>query len=285
MADEKTVEQRASEMGWSPKEQWRGDPERWIDAETFVKRGEELMPILKANNRRLQEEVGGLRSTIQEQMTIIKANQEAIEALREFNSAQTLKEVKQQKTLLTREIVKAREENDLEREQELQEQLDDTREAIKAAEAGKGKKTEKSEQKQTSPNEPVTDPDFKAWHEDNAWFGSDPVKTGLANGVAAKLRQDPETKNLLGRAFLDKVSEGVDKILGNERRDAASKVDGGRGDGGGSGGSNSKKSFSDLPADAKQACESQATRLVGKGRAFPDITAWRKHYVEKYFQE
>lgn len=27
----------ASEMGWSPKEKWKGDPDKWVDAPTFIK--------------------------------------------------------------------------------------------------------------------------------------------------------------------------------------------------------------------------------------------------------
>jgi hypothetical protein len=42
-------------MGWTPKGQFKGDPEKWVDAETFVKRGEEFLPFLKANNKRLEQ--------------------------------------------------------------------------------------------------------------------------------------------------------------------------------------------------------------------------------------
>ena len=50
-----TLEDRAAQMGWVPVDKFRGDPAHWVDAETFVKKGEEVMPILRANNRRLEE--------------------------------------------------------------------------------------------------------------------------------------------------------------------------------------------------------------------------------------
>ena len=33
-------EGEAREMGWRPKEEWQGEPEKWRDAKEFVERGE-----------------------------------------------------------------------------------------------------------------------------------------------------------------------------------------------------------------------------------------------------
>jgi hypothetical protein len=41
-------------MGWTAKEKFRGDPERWVDAATFVKNGEESLPILRERLRTLE---------------------------------------------------------------------------------------------------------------------------------------------------------------------------------------------------------------------------------------
>lgn len=46
------VEARAREMGWRPKDSWKGDPEKWRSAEEYVKRGEEMLPILQAELRK-----------------------------------------------------------------------------------------------------------------------------------------------------------------------------------------------------------------------------------------
>ena len=57
MSDENTdVEARARDMGWSPRDSWRGKAEDWIDAETFVKRGTEILPILRAKSRGSSDE-------------------------------------------------------------------------------------------------------------------------------------------------------------------------------------------------------------------------------------
>ena len=49
LADEQQTEQprdieaEARKHGWRPKEEFKGDPARWTDAETFVKRADEVM--------------------------------------------------------------------------------------------------------------------------------------------------------------------------------------------------------------------------------------------------
>ena len=48
------VEQEARTLGWVPAEEFKGDPNRWVDAETFVERGHTVMPILRKNNERLE---------------------------------------------------------------------------------------------------------------------------------------------------------------------------------------------------------------------------------------
>ena len=46
--DSKKVQQ----LGWAPKESFRGDPQLWMDAKTYVNRGEQIMPILRKNNQK-----------------------------------------------------------------------------------------------------------------------------------------------------------------------------------------------------------------------------------------
>lgn len=78
-AADPAIEARAREMGWKPLAEYRGPPGRWQPAADFIERGENILPIVRDQNRRLTERVGklegeisGLRSTAQEQLTIIK---------------------------------------------------------------------------------------------------------------------------------------------------------------------------------------------------------------------
>ncbi|MDE2106523.1 MAG: hypothetical protein KGL39_55425, partial [Patescibacteria group bacterium] len=88
MSDQ-TVEERAGAMGWVPQEKFRGDPEKWVDAETFVQRGEQVMPILKHNNEKLQAEIASLKGELGKVTSLFQASQEAVEELKKFNSEAT----------------------------------------------------------------------------------------------------------------------------------------------------------------------------------------------------
>lgn len=270
------VEARAKEMGWAPKEEFRGDPEKWIDAETYVRRGEELMPILKANNKRQSEELRAIQTELKQTKELLAASAESIEALKEFNSKVVRKEATEKLGELKEALVEAKREGDVEKEVELTEQIQEHKTALKEAE----KKAEEKPSGKTPPADDYTqNPDWKAWVAENTWFGKDRRRTALALGIADELKNNPETSNLTGRDLLDRVSEEVENVFGGTRR-TVDKVEGGGGSGGGKGG----KGYGDLPAEAKAACERQAERLVGAGRAFKSQQEWRNHYAKAYFE-
>jgi uncharacterized protein YecT (DUF1311 family) len=50
-------EAEARTMGWVPKDEFRGDPARHVEAQAFVERGENEMPLLKAQLKRLKSEL------------------------------------------------------------------------------------------------------------------------------------------------------------------------------------------------------------------------------------
>lgn len=281
MTEEKSVETRASEMGWVPRENFRGDDARWIDAETFVKRGEELMPILRANNKKLAEELDGVKHQLEETKTLLKASAESIDALKEFNSKAIREQATGKKVEIVAAIKEARESGDVESEVALTEQLQEQTAAIKAAEKAPEKKAEPP---QADPTDFTKTPDWQAWTAENEWFGKDKRRTALALGIADEMRSNGD--GVLGKAFLDKVTEEVDKVLGGEKtRENPSKVEGGARSSGNGGGGASKRSFADLPTEARAACDRQAERLVGPARAFKTKEEWRRHYAQKYFEE
>lgn len=53
-------------MGWVDKRAFRGDPNNWVDAKTFLKRGREVLPIVKSQLERVNEENRGLKREIEE---------------------------------------------------------------------------------------------------------------------------------------------------------------------------------------------------------------------------
>jgi hypothetical protein len=291
-------------MGWSPKEQWRGDPNRWIDAPDFVKRGEEVLPILQGHSRKSDAKIQQLEAQLQRTTTLLTAAQESINVLTNLNTKASRDAAKDKRKELLRAQAQARRDENHDLEVELGEQIADQTAAIQQAEAEvdgagedgkasttKGKKKAPAASADPSTN-PVNDPIFQAWNAENTWFGTDNRKTALAVEIGREIRNSPEGAALQGRIFFDKVTEEVNKMFTQHRQAAGSKVEsGGAGGNGGNGSSNggsggaggSGKSYSELPADAKAACERQSAWVVGEGRAFKDINAWRKHYTQTYF--
>lgn len=270
-----SVEDRARALGWVPQEEFRGDPERFRTAEEFVEQGETILPILRANNRELEGKVGNLQKELDRIKGLYEASQDAIEALREHQTEETKRQVVQARKALVEELRSAREEGNLDREVEINSEIsriDAAKEEVKAEPAAR-KEPEA---------EPQLDPAFVAWKKDNDWFDKDEMMTAAAVAVGRKMRQ--EGSQLTGRAFFDEVGKQVRaRFEGASPR--TSKVEpGGAGNSGGSGGEAGRR-YADLPADAKEACTRQATRLVGEGRAFKTMDAWRAHYTKIYFAQ
>ena len=84
-AEARDYESEARELGWVPKEDFRGDETRWTDAETFVKRGETQMPLLKKQVETQKSEIDYLKRQVKK---LAKAEQNA------YNSA--LEDLKRQ---------------------------------------------------------------------------------------------------------------------------------------------------------------------------------------------
>ena len=55
--EEAQAEQKARNMGWVPKEDWKGNPDNWVGADEFVKRGETFVPFLQHQRKRLQADL------------------------------------------------------------------------------------------------------------------------------------------------------------------------------------------------------------------------------------
>lgn len=293
MNAEVDIETQARSLGWSPKEHFKGDPRHWVDAETYVNRGEQIMPILRQNNRKLEGELTSTKSELAALKAQLDASNAAIAELKNFNSLTARDKAKGTKADLIRGITEAREAGDVEREVTLQDQLSETNTAIREAEKNADSKNRGEAERSEAKPTPAADSAaidaakavFSAWRSENTWYDEDPVKHGLAEGFAVKLRKDGT--DLTGRAFFDEIGRQVAAYTGGTKREAPrnDKVEGGGRGSGNGGGSSAGKSFADLPPEAKTACDRFATRdiSIGKGKTFETLEDWRKHYAADYF--
>lgn len=79
----------ALKQGWVPRERYKGDPKDFVDAETYVKRGQEFRKI-QASKHELDSENKKLTAMVKELVENLKSSEERVRA-------QTLAELKQHK--------------------------------------------------------------------------------------------------------------------------------------------------------------------------------------------
>jgi len=225
------TEKRALRMGWRPKDEFKGDPSRWIDAESFVGRTESELPIALGTIKTLERRLADTEETIKRFADYAKSTEE-----RAFKRALKELQTKQRQAV---------EEGDTAKFDEAQKEID---EAI----------SERGAQRPVSAT-PPRNPEFEAWTIKNPWYGTDLEMTRIADEVSRSVvAAFPE---LVGkRGIFDKYDEALklrmgDKLNGNPRRNDPPVVAGASGGGDGGQASGGKKSYAALPADAKAACD------------------------------
>lgn len=280
--------QQATEMGWRPKEEFKGSEEKWVDAKTFVERGEHVLPIVKANADRLRKENAVLHDKTAALETAVEDGRKAIAALEKYHQEDVKQKVDAARTKIKAELVAAKKSGDVEAEVELTESLGKLNAADDAATTRDDTTTRTDTRKQDEVDH-TRNPDFLAWKEENPWFGpqGDRAKSAIAYQVHLEIKQD--SPGLKGRAYLDEITRRtnaeVARLTGG-RAAPARKVEGGKGGAGGSaGGNGAGKSYADLPADAKAACSSFTRDLVGPNKRHKTEAEWQKAYATQYFAE
>lgn len=291
MSDQDTAdtghEAEAAKMGWVPQERFRGDPAHWVDAKTFVDRGRQFLPLLQANNRKLQTELAASQEEAKRLAGLVESTQASVEELKQFHREDTRHKLEEQKKQLLSQLKAAKKDDDVDAEVEISDQLQRVNSALLQDAAHKEKKEGgkdpegKGTAAKSTAADAAQDPAFLAWVERNPWFGQDRRKTLIAQAVATDLASQPNRK--YGAAFwaaLDEELEGDSGAGGSG--EPASKV------GAGSRGAGSRtngRSYKDLPAEARAVCDRQAQQFVGEGKAFKDAAAWQKHYADVYFAD
>jgi hypothetical protein len=237
--DTRDFEAEARTSGWVPKEEWTKDPNRWVDAKTFVERGEQFFPFVQSKLKKSLEKIDTLESTVNEL-------REGNKQFREFHEQALAREKREREKVI----------------QELE------AERKKAITEGDGEAFDRAEKKlQEVRNQPQPkdsngpDPETQQWLNENTWYNTDPTLQAVADGFAGLVkRQKP---HLSGKAFLDEVTrltkEEMPHKFQNQRRDTVTTEDHTR-----KTGSNSKaKTYDNLPADAKAACDKFVKTIPG----------------------
>ncbi len=243
----------AKQHGWTEKEAFKGDPGKWVDAETFVKRADEVMPFLKKQNAALKREMDELKRTVKQASAHFSKAEE-----RAYTRAMADLQAKHDEAVETGDVAAAR--------AAVKEIGDLTAEA-----AAKPK---------VEPDEPAFDPaearrELNAWVEENDWYVLDEGKRRYADMQAEMMGPAKDWPDG-NKAWLAELGKRVDRKFADKKPNVTNGGGNRAAPGAGS------KSFSDLPAAAK----ATADRFYRSG-VFGDpnkvtLAQAREQYVKSY---
>jgi len=251
------TEAKARRLGWVPKEEFRGDADRWRPAEEFLERGERILPLVLKDNDRLHARLSGLETELRE-------TKEASKELLAFTSKAEERAYNRAKAEIEGRIEAAASTADPNAVRQGMRELD----ALNAEHKRPEPKTEQQKQPAVA-----VDPEIQDWINKEDWFRKSPALNTYATEVFGEIeRASPGmTKSqMLAETKRRTVEKFPEKFGINPARENAPAV----GSPNGVVARKSKaKTYEDLPAEAKRACD----KFV---RTIPGYT--RDKYVKDY---
>jgi hypothetical protein len=264
------LEAEAREMGWKPLEEFSGDKKNWKPAEEFVSRGREILPIVNAHKKKLQEDLRVQKMEKELLWDNLRETQEALNKMQQNFIEAQLTAAEFAKKDIQRAIIEARQSGDAEREMELQESLDEISEELKSLE------TEEPTKFTVKKVDPASLAE-KQWYDENSWFGTDIPRTEQFLADAQKFRASGT--GLTGLAFLEQVRKMQEDSRNSDTKSIPPQktiTRGSRASGTG------VSTFNMLDKEAQLAIDSFAPVLVGAGKKYKTISELRESLAPQY---
>lgn len=266
------IEKRAYEIGWRPKEKYLGDPDKWVDAKTFVERGEHVIPIMKANNIKLRGELAESKNKIDALEAAVAEMRGSMNNFVEMQAAMAKEKLEGERKALRAQLREARAEGNDDKIEQIEDQLDELKEV------GRKLAAEKKEPAAPAPPPASKDPpEFAEWRKENAWFGKDRRRTALAIAIAQDLEK--ERTDLKGTEFFEELDRELEKVFPHEVSEDPGKVEDGR-----PSRQPPRGGFDSLPPEAKARARADASKFVGPNKLFKTEKEWFAEYTRLYNQ-
>lgn len=236
-------EAEARAHGWTPKEEFKGDVSKWVDAETFAKRADEVMPFLKKQNAGLKREIEDLKRQFKQASNHFSKAEE-----RGFQRAMAELEAKHTEAVEMGNVAASR---------NIRKEMDELKADVAAASTTNDVQGNDPEQARKELN---------AWVEANDWYVLDDSKRRYAD-MQADLMGPAINWEGGQQAWLDELGKRVDRKFAEKK---PNPVNGG---GNREGGKSGAKTFQNLPPEAQRL----ADKWVKSG-----IIKSREDYVKAY---
>ena len=192
------AEATARRKGWLPKDQYKGDPKTWVDAETFLDRGEKFNANLQRELASVKERLGKQSETFQK---LAKFYQETL-AQKESELQSAIAQLRVQRS-------QAQADGDHETAIQLEDRIDLLKEAQSKVKDERKAAVEEQKTPVAEPppaEDPMQNPVLQEWIADgNEWFRDNPRLRAYSLKLGEQLVAAGATAR--GRKFLDLVSE------------------------------------------------------------------------------
>jgi hypothetical protein len=219
------IEKKARRLGWVPKDEFRGDETRWIDADKFVERGETEIPLMRNDISRLHKQIDEMQGTFKE--------------FSEYHRQTEKRAYDRARADIEAEMKAAVSEGDLEKYDKANKELNDLKPP--------------PEQTNTQPVDPL----FTQWHATNQWYNKDVWMTADADKVSNVLANS--RSDLQGIDLYNEVTKEIVKkypeSFSNPRRNEPDEL------GNPPSGPSGKKNYANMDKEARDTCD----RFVKEG--------------------
>lgn len=174
-----SIEDRAREQGWRPKEEFDGDASKWVSAETFVAKGELIDRIEQLGKK-------------------LKDSDKTIAMLKEHHSKVKDAEFKRAVEFLKQQKKQAYESGDVDKIIELDDKIAEVRD------------TQKAQKQQEQVDEtPESHPAFQSWASENKWYETDSEMRADADAFGEAYARNNQDKTPL--EVLEYVTKKIKK--------------------------------------------------------------------------
>lgn len=160
------IEAQAYAKGWRPLDQYRGPAGRWVDAQTFLQRGEDFEPFIKAERNRLRSANVAMEAEVRELREMVTGQSAQLKQLLDYSRTASKRGYNQAVAELKQQQRAAVAEGDTARFDQIDQQLEQMQEV-------------REEAREPEPPPPVpqqnvdVDPAYGVFLRENAWFRSD----------------------------------------------------------------------------------------------------------------
>lgn len=208
---ESSADLEAGAKGWVPKEKYKGDPDKWVDADTFLDRGKNFTKALQRKIADLERQAEDFQGT---KAAFAKFQAESL-AAKEAEISALIRVLKRDRN----EAIRNGEDSEAEAYEDRITRAEHNREVTKQA----------FEQVTAPPQQAAQqiDPVLSTWIEENPWYGDSPKMQAYCNEIGQELKAKGDKS--FGAAFLAKVKaivmEDFPQKFKNENRDRAGAVE------------------------------------------------------------